>query len=42
MDINDKNQETVTRELEWNVGSMDNYLLSEIFEVFFDNNQTKW
>lgn len=42
MDAENVNQETVAREFEWNIEKIDAFLVSEIFEVFLDNNTTKW
>ncbi|KAL7017739.1 hypothetical protein ACKWTF_010500 [Chironomus riparius] len=42
MDVNDVNELTVTREFEWNVERINFYLVSEVFEIFMENNSTKW
>jgi len=42
MDIDVDNRVIVTREFEWSVEKLKNYLVSNVFEIFLPENTTKW
>jgi hypothetical protein len=42
MDVDDENPVAVTREFEWNIEKLRDYLVSEVFTIYLDSKPTKW